>query len=458
MTAPLAGASPEAVSARSVAARVVQRVFEDQAFVSEALDHELGSSRLAARDRALATELSYGVVRLEPALTERLAALARRGVAKGDELLRSHLLVAAYQLLVLDRVPAFAAINEAVNKVRHHRGPKVAGFANAVLRRLAASGARLPLAAALEASIEPWLFTALCDAVGREAALGLLGIPGAPVAGAEAAGVQSAGAPSAGVRRGLCVRLTSRASPPPAWAATAEPGALAPGALWLPPSGDLRHLEGYAEGAFVVQEEGAQWAALALGAQPGERILDACAGHGQKSSLLAERIGSEGRLWVSDISESKLARLRREFERLGLQAPQCRAVDLSLGVGDLPGDMDRVLVDAPCTGTGTLRRRPEISRRLTPDDPRRLADQATLLLTHAATRARPGGRVLFVVCSVLRVECEDVAERVRGVLEPFPFDAPEAQRIAGPEQWQCRLLPSVHGTDGYYLASFRRRA
>jgi 16S rRNA (cytosine967-C5)-methyltransferase len=227
--------------------------------------------------------------------------------------------------------------------------------------------------------------------------------------------------------------------------------------LWLPPSGDLRKLEGHADGLFVVQEEGAQWATLALGAQPGERILDACAGHGQKASLLAEQLGEGGTLWVNDIAGSKLARLRREFERLGLPAPQSRNVDLSLGVGDLPPDMDRVLVDAPCTGTGTLRRRPEILRRLVEGDARRLADQAVRLLENAATRARPGGRVLYVVCSVLRVECEDVAERVREVLEPAPFDAPEAQRIAGAGAWQCRLSPTQHGTDGYYVASFARR-
>jgi 16S rRNA (cytosine967-C5)-methyltransferase len=420
---------------------VVHRALAEGAFVSDALDAELGQpgACLDARDRALATELSYGVIRIEPALGERLERLATRGLGKGDELLRAHLLVAAYQLLVLDRIPAFAAINEAVGALTKLRGPRVAGFANAVLRRLSASGERLALGAALEASVAPWLMAELVRSVGREPALALLG------------------ASPGGARRGLSIRLTARAerSRLP-WLASAEPGQLAPNALWLPPSGDLRTLEGYAEGAFVVQEEGALWAALALGARPGERVLDACAGHGQKSAVIAEQLGAEGRLWVNDIAESKLSRLRREFERLGLPEPAASLVDLTQGVGDLPGGMDRVIVDAPCTGTGTLRRRPEILRRLGPEDPARLADRAVQLLAQAATRARPGGRVLFVVCSVLRTECEDVAERVRHVLEPAPFDAPEAIRIAGAGAWQCRLLPSVHGTDGYYVASFVR--
>jgi 16S rRNA (cytosine967-C5)-methyltransferase len=434
---------PPATSARGLAARVVYRVLTQQAFVSETLDRELGRSDLDERDRGLATELSYGVIRLQRPLAERLDALSKRGAATTDPLARSHLLVGAYQLLALDRVPAFAAINEAVEALRRARGARVAGFANAILRRLAAEP-KLQLPDALAGSLPGWLWTELERSVGRESALGLLGATGAAA------------------RRGLCVRLRPGAPSTLPWLASAEPGKLAPGAFWLPPCGDLRKLEGFAEGQFVVQEEGAQWAALALGAQPGERVLDACAGHGQKSALLAERIGPTGRLWVNDLVPRKLERLSQEFRRLGLPAPECRSVDLAAlppaPGGDLPADMQRVLVDAPCTGTGTLRRRPEIANRLSETDPRRLGEQALKLLCNAASLVQPGGHVLFVVCSVLRAECEDVVERALHLLEPLPFEAPEAQRVAGPGEWQCRLLPQIHGTDAYYVASFRRRA
>jgi 16S rRNA (cytosine967-C5)-methyltransferase len=116
-----------------------------------------------------------------------------------------------------------------------------------------------------------------------------------------------------------------------------------------------------------------------------------------------------------------------------------------------------VLVDAPCTGTGTLRRRPEILRRLTPGDPARLAELSEKILRSAVTRVKSGGSVVFAVCSVLREECEDVVERVADMLDPAPFDAPElpSELVAG--KTSLRLLPGLHGTDGYFMARFRKR-
>jgi len=113
---------------------------------------------------------------------------------------------------------------------------------------------------------------------------------------------------------------------------------------------DPRKREGFAEGAFVVQEEGAQAIALSLAARRGERILDACAGRGQKTSLFAEQVGAAGAVWATDVYPKKLDALQADFERLRLPLAQLRAVDWTVGVGDVPADFDRVLVDAPCTG------------------------------------------------------------------------------------------------------------
>ena len=118
---------------------------------------------------------------------------------------------------------------------------------------------------------------------------------------------------------------------------------------------------------------------------------------------------------------------------------------------------DRVLVDAPCTGDGTLRRRPEIAYRLKKEDPARLAELQEQILRAAAQCAKPGGTVIYATCSVLREECEGVIERVADVLEPQPFDAPAVSSVFAPTESALRLLPGRHGTDGYFVASLRRR-
>ena len=419
--------------ARDIAVRVLDRVQADRAYAAAALDAELDRSSLEPRDRALATELVYGVLRTRGALLRRVEAHAHRGVS--DPFVVNALLVAAYQILCLDRVPARAAVNEAVSSVERKRGKGVAGFTNALLRKLAGSGARLDLDTAMRESAPAWLLERLERAVGRLEAEALFGI---------AAGFAERFA-----------RVTSKANRP-AWLERAERGRVSPLSRLLP-GGDPEKLEGYADGAFVVQEQGAQVVALALGARSGERVLDACAGRGQKTSLLVERVGERGDVWATDVHRKKLVALGRELERLGLPGARTAEVDWTGDVEAVPGGFDRVLVDAPCTGTGTLRRRPEIGHRLSPDDPARLGELAAAILRGAASRARPGGRVVFAVCSVLPEEAEAVVERVSDLLEPVAFDAPEVQALATTSPSSFRLLPLAHGTDGYFVASFVRR-
>ena len=308
----------------------------------------------------------------------------------------------------------------------------MAGFANAVLRKLAKTGEKLSQTQALRESVPEWLWTALVSSVGDEQALALI---------------------TADAFTGLRGRL---GRDEPEWLRELPRGRVSPVARLVRGEGDPRQKPGFVEGAFTVQEEGAQAIGLGLGVRSGDKVLDACAGRGQKSTLIAERLGA-GSLVASDLYPEKLRALTEDAARLGLETIETRAVDWSVGHGGLADDFDRVLVDAPCSGTGTLRRRPEIMRRLKPEDPARLGALAESILRSAASRARPGGTVLFAVCSVLHAECEAVVARVADLLEPAPFDAPELppELVAG--KTSLRLLPGVHGTDGYFMAGFRRR-
>ncbi|WP_434043667.1 MULTISPECIES: RsmB/NOP family class I SAM-dependent RNA methyltransferase [Sorangium] len=465
---------------RAVAARVLARVWGSDAFASAALDAELRRApALDPRDVGLATELVYGVLRAQGALEARIAELAAKGRWTTDPLVRAHMLMGAYSLCFLDRVPPFAAVSEAVDGAQAAGGPRVGAFANAVLRKLAAAveaGGRPPLAAAVVASAPGWLRGALRRSLGRAAAEAFLSAgPVPPPTGLCLA---------PGEDRDAWLEALRAAAP----SASFEAGRVSPRAIVGRGAGDLRRLPGFGA-AWIGQEEGAQALALALGARPGERVLDACAGRGNKSWLLSRAVLPGGAVDAADLYPAKLSQLRAALgappassESAGAEGGdalvgdalvggglaraaafvrETYAVDWTVGAGDVPEGYDRVLVDAPCSGIGTLRRRPEITLGREADDLPRLADLQVAIARRAATRARDGGRLVFAVCSVLREECEAVAARLAapaeddlGVrLEPAPFDAEIARELAGGGD-AFRLLPHVHGTDGYFAAMF----
>ncbi|HEX2676634.1 MAG TPA: RsmB/NOP family class I SAM-dependent RNA methyltransferase, partial [Polyangiales bacterium] len=235
--------------------------------------------------------------------------------------------------------------------------------------------------------------------------------------------------------------------------------------------GASRALPGYAQGHFSVQEEGAQLVALALGAREGERIADVCSGHGGKTTLLASQVGARGHVTAIDLDERKLEHIAPELDRLGIarERVDTQAIDVSVGTGGLGAAFDRVLVDAPCSGLGTIHRRPELLLRLGPKDPARLAELQLRILLRAAELVRPEGLLAYAVCSPTRVEAAEVASRfeaamprARRLLQPatpafaaeHAWAAPDADGILRIGPWQ--VPPGAAGApDGYQLVLFR---
>jgi 16S rRNA (cytosine967-C5)-methyltransferase len=436
--------------AREVAAAVLLRVFTEDAFASAALDAELKRRpQLDPRDVGLATELVYGVLRTEAMLDERIAALAARRGYASDPLVFAHLLMGAYQICFLDRVPVFAVVSEAVAGVSDRAGERVGGFANAVLRKLAVeveAKGRPSLEETIAASAPGWLRGSLRRAIGRAGATAYLtaGPVPPPIGLCLAEGED---------RDALIAEL--RAAAPHA---SIEPGGVSPRGILVRGAGDVRRLPGVGE-RWIVQEEGAQVVALAAGARPGEQVLDACSGHGNKSWLLAQQVAPGGAVDASDLHPAKLDKLLAGPP--GKRVRSTFAIDWTVGAGDVPENYDRVIVDAPCSGTGTLRRRPEIGRKREAEDLAGLADLQASITRQAATRVRDGGTLLYAVCSVLKEEAEDVVARllvdVEGspvTLSPLPFEGDLLRSLASGEP-TLRLLPHVHGTDGYFVASLR---
>jgi 16S rRNA (cytosine967-C5)-methyltransferase len=222
-------------------------------------------------------------------------------------------------------------------------------------------------------------------------------------------------------------------------------------------SGDVRTQPGFDATEVIVQEEGSQLVAHALALQPGQRVLDACAGRGNKTTLLWERMGAKGELWAIDQHPAKLDRLKESFQSLGYQAPHTHALDWTQTPESLLGSFDAALVDAPCTGSGTMGHRPELRNRLLAPDVVRLSELQRAILRAVLLAVKPGGRVVYAVCSVLAAEGPEVVDSVLDLGQPVSFQGPVLGQLAGSEQSTLLLSPLQHGTDGYFIASLERR-
>jgi 16S rRNA (cytosine967-C5)-methyltransferase len=434
------------LSARSIAARVLVRVELDQAFAAAVLDAELRSAKqLDVRDRRLATELAYGTLRTINMVDEMLLRYAKNGIAKLEPLTRAHLRVGAYQLMFLTKTPAFAVVNEAVNAVREKHGPRLAGFVNAVLRKVASARESFVPETVLLDATPLWLRERLIARVGREGAAALVGyIHEVPPVGLCV--------PRASERAAMVRELESELT-----TAVVQAAPYSPLGVLVREGGAPQKWRAVVGGRAWVQEEGSQLVALLVGAQPGERVLDVCAGRGHKTAILANAVGSEGRVVAADLHEAKLDQLKREAALTGWCVTEVYPIDWSVGAGGLDRDpFDAVLVDAPCTGTGTLRRRPEIAGRRTEASVAELADLQFSILTNAARCVRAGGRLVYSVCTVLPEEGEGLVARFLAsepsfALSPFPSDSPVGSGLS-----ELLLAPHTHGTDGYFVANLAK--
>ena len=437
-------------SARDVAARTLARVFEDAAHAAIALDTEIERSGLDGRDAALATELTYGVLRVEGHLDETARALSNRGTLIDHREALAHLFIALYSVSFLDRVPPFAAVSEAVEAIRGLIGEKPAAFANAILRahaRTIEAKGRPPLARTIVESTPGWLKGALRKSIGRRGSIDFLASAAHPPPLHLAVGDPS--------RRAAMIEALCRASD--SEGASFEPLQHSPHGIRGTSSKHPRRLSGYDQD-WIVQEEGAQLVALALGAQRGATVLDACAGRGNKAWLLSHLVGPNGAITLVDKYPAKLAAFATRDPKIA--NTDTALVDLSVGLGDLEGTFQYILVDAPCSGIGTLRRRPEIARAKSEENISELAELQFQITKRAASLLGPGGVLVYAVCSVLEEECESVVARLLSEqslsLTSAALPSTFGPALAPEGASTLRLLPNVHGTDGFFIARFQR--
>ena len=420
------------MNARDVARRVLRRV-DEGAYATLALAGELERARLSSADRALATGLTYGVLKQRRRLDHALAAYAPRGIDKLDARVVDALRVGAYQILFL-RVPAHAAVDDAVETIKKARSQKLANFANGLLRALARGGEPAAPSLGVRCSAPDWLAD---DAVARF--------------GAEEAErfLQALNAPAPLWLRANTLRTTRdeamRAVAAERPGASLTPSEVVPEAFRVDGAGDVAQLAAFAGGLVTAQDVAAQRVARLVEPRAGERILDACAGVGGKSTHLAALAGDRARIDSADVSERKLSLGADLAHRLGVTSTTAIRCDLTDPSAPLAAAYDRVLLDAPCSGLGVLRRHPEAKWRRTPDDARALAALQAHLLDALAPRVRPGGVLVYSVCTYTDEEGPRQLERFLG-----------AHRAFRAEGEPLRTWPHRDDADGFFAVRLAR--
>jgi 16S rRNA (cytosine967-C5)-methyltransferase len=461
--------------ARTAAFDILLRIEQQDAYASELL-HSGAYAKLSAADHGLATGLVMGVLRWQLLLDAEIGRFSDKGVGKLDIEVLTALRLAAYQLLFLDRIPERAAVHESVELVKRARKVSAAPFANAVLRKLAASAPVVERATGDDAAnAVPWPFSGQAD----------------PGKQGDAAKFESAAEVSQtyahplwmverwmrqfGLERAWQICLQGqlgsttkiRFSDVDTEAELRRDGIeLAPGQLLASArrvrAGNVSRTRAFAEGRVAIQDEASQLVALLVG--KGSRILDCCAAPGGKTRVLAERNPSAG-IVALELHAHRARLLRKLVPARNVEVINANVLDFSAG-----SSFDRVLADVPCSGTGTLAHNPEIKWRLKPSDLADLQGRQLAILRAAMGCVAAGGRLVYSTCSLEPEENEEVLEKaLSGQAEFSVFDCRlelEHLQTEGELTWKdldslasgrfLRTIPGVHPCDGFFVAMLQK--
>ncbi len=443
---------PRPDPSRRAAFEVLKAVRVKDAYTNLVLPHVLGKYRLSGRDAAFTTELAAGTIRRQGTYDAILAACTDRPLASTPAKVLDVLRLGSHQLLSM-RVAPHAAISTSVDLVRSEVGPGPAGFANAVLRRVSAHDledwlTQLDADRSVRFSHPAWVVEALTEAVGGDEIDALLAADNEPPA----------------------VTLVARPGRSTVDELPGEPTAFSPYGV-MSSGGSPGDVPAVAEGRAGVQDEGSQLVTHVLATAPidgaDERWLDLCAGPGGKAALLAALAAPRGaRLVANEVQPHRAELVRRALA--GAEGVESVTVEDGTAPPWPAGSFDRVLVDAPCTGLGALRRRAEARWRRRPEDLRELVPLQRALVDRALDLVRPGGVVLYATCSPVLAETRDVLGSVLvgrddtklgdtaallTVAAGLRADVPACE---GPLAGTVQLWPHRHRTDAMFLALLRR--
>ena len=440
---------------RQAACETLLRIRKEGGFADRLIDNELSSGLLSGPDRGLYAELVFGVLRRQGTLDHILQQLLEKPMIELDPLALVILRIGLYQLTCLDRIPESAAVNESVNLAKLIT-PGTSGLINAVLRNYLRRRDTIsfpdistnPAAAIAALHSQPeWLVEQWLEQLGVNEARQL----------AEASSQQPPLTLRVNTLRSNRDELLREFEKQ---GIEATPCRFSPDGIAIAGRHIISTLPGFEAGLFAVQDEASQLAGQLLGAEPGERIWDACCAPGGKSCHIAQQMDDRGELVATDISRSKLTLVQESARRLGINCVTTAVADLHQPDTFPDGYFDRILVDAPCSGLGVIRRNPEAKWRLFSGDITRLAAVQKTLLKNAAVRLKPGGTLLYSTCSTSEAENELVVEdfllyHPEFVLEKLNDLFPAWGDLIA-FYGMFRAWPHRHGMDGFFAARIKR--
>ncbi len=424
--------------ARNAAVAVIEEVFERGAYSNIALTKVLRATNLRDIDRRFCTELVNGTVKCGASLDWIISKFVTRPLDKIAPKVLSILRIGVYQLKFLDRVPPSAAVNTSV-EIAKTVSIGASKFVNAVLRSILRDPSKAafptddsPQSLALRTFHPTWLVERWITQFGLEQTKKILDADNQPPPITLRVNRLKT------TRAELIDRLRSIG-------ADAQPSALVEDAIVCRRLGALENFAPLTEGLCIIQDESSMLAARAIDPQPNEFVIDCCAAPGGKSTHIAELMGNRGMVIAVDVHEHKLKLIAENSARLGLKIVKPILLDAREIGDEFKGRADRVLVDAPCSGLGVLRRKADLRWKKNPIEFEQLSKLQSEILSSAARALKAGGVMVYSTCTLERAENEDAVEKFLSEHEEFTLIE------------QRTLLPTVDGSDGFFCAKLKRQ-
>ncbi|HEU4963086.1 MAG TPA: 16S rRNA (cytosine(967)-C(5))-methyltransferase RsmB [Bacilli bacterium] len=444
------------VSARELALDVLLAVETRGAYSNLALTNALRQARLDSRDVGLTTELVYGTVGRLNTLDYYLKPQLKTPLHKLEPWVRNLLRLTVYQLFFLERIPHFAAINEAV-EIAKRRGRKASGFINGVLRATLRNQDNLKLPSpqkdwvrhiSIKHAHPDWMVETWERTFGRDATEAIC----------EANNTRPAFSLRVNTHRTTRDELLQSLRES---GIEATPSTVSPDGILLDEGLDITALPAFRDGLCTVQDESSMLVAQAVAPEPGQRVLDCCAAPGGKTTHLAELMHDDGEVLAVDIHDHKIELIHNIADRLGLTSIRTAAGDIRDVISDA-GTFDRILLDAPCSGLGVIRRKPDLKWRKEPVDVHDIADIQQDLLDAVSGALKPGGYLIYSTCTIMPEENEELVQEFLNThpdFEPAPIGdvLPAGVRPADPNAWFVQILPQDFNSDGFFISRLRRK-